>query len=311
MPPEWEAFPIRERFLYRYSNCCNLGFSLTDTLHRCKMLYTRPCVVLSIIPLVLLGTVWAQRNTPPTQQELDEISARGHALQEYDQAAWHGTDAVLALKPAPGEVQRYIARKRGAEWTVYFGRFSPDKDKFNVAYEAIPLDSSNGFKAVRIDPATVVDEELNAMARASATALDAFKDRENGSYNVSVLPAPEGKLFVYILPATSENNVSLLGGDLRDLVSGDGKTILETRRLHHSILRFENSKTEAAGFHTAVMDDIPEDTDVFFVLNRQPQVPEYLASKKYFYIVKENGTIQFIGETDKVLASMNDKRKSK
>jgi hypothetical protein len=48
------------------------------------------------------------------------------------------------------------------------------------------------------------------------------------------------------------------------------------------------------GFHTAVMDDIPEDTDVFHVLTRRPAVPEWLLTRKYVYLIRPDGSIEYL-----------------
>ena len=46
-----------------------------------------------------------------------------------------------------------------------------------------------------------------------------------------------------------------------------------------------------AGVHTAVMDDVPEDTDVFYVLTRSPRIPEIIVTENIFYEIRIDGTI--------------------
>ena len=67
---------------------------------------------------------WSTEHVDETlRSELDAISARGRLLAEYDQAAWHGTDAVLALKPVDSLVRGYLARRRAdGLWEVVFGK---------------------------------------------------------------------------------------------------------------------------------------------------------------------------------------------
>jgi hypothetical protein len=43
-----------------------------------------------------------------------------------------------------------------------------------------------------------------------------------------------------------------------------------------------------------VVDDIPEDTDVFYVLARKPAVPEWIGTRNYVYRVEIDGTIKYI-----------------
>jgi hypothetical protein len=80
-------------------------------------------------------------------------------------------------------------------------------------------------------------------------------------------------------------------------VSQDGSKVVEKRQLHKSIIEFvappETQKVEA-GYHTAVLDDIPEDTDVFHVLIRKPSVPEWIATQQYVYRIETDGTINYV-----------------
>ena len=51
-------------------------------------------------------------------------------------------------------------------------------------------------------------------------------------------------------------------------------------------------------YHTAVLDDVPEDTDVFHVLARRPPVPEWVATQKYVYKIEPDGTILYVMTTE-------------
>jgi hypothetical protein len=104
-------------------------------------------------------------------------------------------------------------------------------------------------------------------------------------------------MYVYVVPAQTKQGVYPLGGDVRYLMSQDGSKIVEKRQLHKSIIEFatpaEGQKVEA-GYHTAVLDDIPEDTDVFHVLVRKPSVPEWVATQQYVYQIEIDGTIKYV-----------------
>ena len=67
---------------------------------------------------------------------MPDVTARGRALYEYDQAAWHATDAVQAMHPPDQSVGRYIARKSDTGWTVAFGHLNDQRDRFLIGYEA-------------------------------------------------------------------------------------------------------------------------------------------------------------------------------
>lgn len=47
-------------------------------------------------------------------------------------------------------------------------------------------------------------------------------------------------------------------------------------------------------YHTAVLDDIPEDTDVFHVLTRRPSVPEYVMTDAFLYAISTKCDIRIL-----------------
>lgn len=49
-----------------------------------------------------------------------------------------------------------------------------------------------------------------------------------------------------------------------------------------------------AGMHTAVVAEIPEDTDVYHVLSRTPKVPEYVMTDHFIYRIDTDGKINFL-----------------
>lgn len=246
------------------------------------------------------AAVAQKRSSPPSKAELAEITERGRALAEYDVAAWHATDAVLALKPDEGSVTRYVARKTGDRWVVVFGRLNEKRDKFLVVYEAAQGAGPREFSVKKHEtPQEDAGFYLNA-ARAIDTVLADFKG-ERRPYNVAALPAAAGRFYVYVVPAQTEQGVFPLGGDARYLVSADGSKVVEKRQLHKSIIEFK-APPDVAGvadsFHIAVLDNVPEDTDVFHVLSRKPLVPEWVGTEQYVYRIEADGTITYVMTTE-------------
>jgi len=62
------------------------------------------------------------------------------------------------------------------------------------------------------------------------------------------------------------------------------KTILETPPP-------DKGKKLAAGFHSHVLSDLPEDTDVFHVLTQDPRMPEIVGTAHFTYRVQTDGAI--------------------
>jgi len=253
--------------------------------------------VLLILTVLLSASVTsAQRSSPASKTELAEITERGRQLAEYDGAAWHATDAVLAMKPAEGSVARYLAKKTDNGWIVAFGRLNEKRDRFLIVYEANQGAGPKEFKVKKYDiPKEDAGFYLSA-AKAIETVLADFSG-ENRPYNVAILPAKTGQIYVYVFPAQVDQGVYPLGGDARYLVSQDDSRIVEKRQLHKSIIEFapppETQKPEA-GYHTAVLDDVPEDTDVFHVLVRKPSVPEWVATRQHVYRIETDGAINYL-----------------
>jgi len=249
-----------------------------------------------VIALVLSSSsILAEKNKPLTDSELAAITTRGRMLADYDTASWHATDAVLALKPAQGAVGRYIARKSEAGWVVVFGKFNETKDAFLVAYEATQGNDSRQFTVQNYDPPQKDTGFFYIAAKAIEISLQ-NTHLEKRPYNTYVLPLDSGQLYVYVLPAQTVADVYPLGGDTRYLMSADGTNIIETRQLHKSILEVKHSAPSgskpAGGFHTHVLTDAPEDTDVFHVLRQKQPLPEAVGTKGGVYMVQTDGTIK-------------------
>jgi hypothetical protein len=239
--------------------------------------------------------MFAKKASAASATELAQISDRGRSLYEYDESAWHATDAVKATNPRDEEVGRYIARKMDAGWVVAFGHLNEARDAFLIAYMATQAKTLQDF-SVEHYATPLADTGFYLSA---AHALDvAQKDfhGEKRPYNIAILPATGGQFYVYILSAQTNDGVYPLGGDVRYLISPDGSTIVENRRLHNDILVFDtrskNGSKMQAGWHTHVLSDVPEDTDVFYVLTGKPSIPEYIGThEKIIYVVREDGTI--------------------
>lgn len=248
------------------------------------------------ILLVFLSLAPAFATNKESGTILPDVTARGRMLFEYDQAAWHATDAVQETNPPREALGRYIAMKSGSGWKVAFGHLNDGRDKFLIAYEATQGKSLESFTVKKFDPPREDTSFYLFAARAIDAALRDFRG-ENRQYNIAVLPAPGEQLYVYFMPAQTENGTYLLGGDVRYLMTPDGLAIVEKRQLHKGIMENDGQApkgtTLAAGYHIHVLSDVPEDTDVFYVLARKPSLPEFVATKnKKTYKIETDGTIR-------------------
>ena len=235
----------------------------------------------------------AQEVERPTGEELAAITERGRLLYEYDQAAWHATDAVQMANPKAVEGQRYIAKKERDKWIVVFGKLSADHRRFDVSYEADEQATLKAFK-VQKEPANRQDEGFFLSAARAIEAATRDFGGASRPYNVAVLPATADQTYVYLYPAQTKARVYPLGGDVRYLLSPDGTKILEKRQMHNTIIENQPSKEAkkvVAGYHTHFLSELPEDTDVLHVLTQDPPVPETVVTPHFVYKVMKDGGI--------------------
>lgn len=235
----------------------------------------------------------AKASSRPSDAELAAITTRGVHLAEYDRAAWQATDAVTTAHPANGLIERYIARKTDAGWVVDFGRLNGSGDKFLVAYEALQTENPTRYEVETFNP---VREDVG-WNLAAAKAVDlATKDfgPTTRPYNIAILPADGGSLYVYLYPAQVKAGVYPFGGDVRYQVSPAGSEIMKTHQMHKSIIESVSADPKIkveSGYHSHVLTDVPEDTDVLLVLTRRPKVPEIVFTQTYMYTIGVDGKI--------------------
>jgi hypothetical protein len=239
----------------------------------------------------------------PTQSQLAEISARGRALAAYQRAAWMASSQLVATNPDLTSFQRYVAYRADSGWVVAFGRMNSERDTFYVSNIAIPA----AVKGQRVDslfefqrftePGPDTDFLVRAV-RAMDLAVAAL-GRTTRAYSASAIPADKGDWFVYLTPAADVASVAPFGDDVRYRISADGERVLETHRMHVGLVEADRSAPEGAarltaGRHRTALHDLPEDSDVYHVLTRRPQVPEVVTTRHYQYVIGVDGSIKLV-----------------
>jgi hypothetical protein len=243
--------------------------------------------------LALAFALPAQAPPPPADTTLASITQRGRLLAGYDAAAWRASDAVAA-GATPGSMEGFIARRGAGAWEVLFGRLTTGRDSFLVVATATEPETT-GSRQLQLHnpPVVAATADLHAF-RALRTASGAVSARprvHNGTYNPYVLPNEDGTWWVYFLPAQVQQGVYPHGGDFRVVVSADGLTVLSIHQMHNVVLQLQVPRDAVAGMHSVVTDDLPQDSDVFLVLVRQPPKPELIATRYYNYHIHVDGTI--------------------
>jgi hypothetical protein len=265
------------------------------------MLPVRKCATAATV-IVFASLTFGQTVSIPNEKELAQISARGQMLFEYDEAAWHSSDAVIATNPPKGGLGRYIARKTDMGWIVAFGHLNDTRDAFLISVLASQGKSTQEFSIKKFDPAQRDAGFFLAAAKGIDTVSPDFRGVDR-TYNIAVLPAPAGQFYIYFVPGGTDSDPYPLGADVRYLVSSDGGSIVEKRQLHKGIIprggAVPAGSAVAGGVHSHVLSNVPEDTDVFHVLSRKPAIPEYIGTEVGVYEVETNGTIHLLRESNK------------
>src|SRR5689334_2132789 len=140
---------------------------------------------LIVVLVVLLAATSVAKKNSQGDPIMADVTARGRAIFEYDQAAWHATDAVQAEHP-PEQSIGYIAKSSDVGWKVTFGHLNDSRDKFFIAYEAIQGSTLDQFSVKKLDPPQADTSFYLIAARAIDTALHDFRG-EQRPYNVAVL----------------------------------------------------------------------------------------------------------------------------
>ena len=230
-----------------------------------------------------------QAPSPPTDSALAGITARGRAIVAYDIAAWHGTDAVMALKPTR-PISASIARQNSTgRWEVLFGQLAASNDTMYVHYSATQTAGDSVFAGRDHQPSLAVTGSAPRMAAATRTAVAAFGTFTR-QYNAYVFPAIPSGFWVYLLPAQTSFEEFPHGADVRYWIDSTGTRVLGSHRFHQAILNQAYRPNAVASMHTS-FDSLPSETDVFMVLRRYPRLPELIATEHYHYEIRLDGTI--------------------
>lgn len=239
--------------------------------------------------------VGASCQTADLKATLAGITKRGRALYDYDQASALGTDAIFSLKPKPATagLTHYLCVHTPKGWRFVFLKWNAAHDHVVIAYDAVET-TAGKFTARKLDPPEEGSKEIQVEELALELAINDFK-KPSRPYNSSILHAPGGNFYVYLYPGQIKADAWPIGGDVRYTISSDGQRIIEKRQLHKSILDAQPKagSNDVAGYHFHILTDLPEDTDVLYVMNRKPSMPEYIGvdGAKKFYLVNTDGSI--------------------
>lgn len=221
----------------------------------------------------------AQRTIPSA--DLATVSARGQAIYDYDHAAWHTTDTMVARHlpdAVMGAIRGWVVEPHGDALRVsYFGLtgdtpyaiYVADYARGAVSNERVPsTDSDRALSplAIRLAAARVV------AARAGKTLL---KCNERPFNTVVLPPDASGIIPVYLLTPQTVNEQYPMGGHHEIDIAADG-SVAAQRDFTRSCLTVGDTDPPADGkpvaiYLTHLLDPHPTEIHVFSSLTaRQP-----------------------------------------
>jgi hypothetical protein len=240
--------------------------------------------------------------SPAEWETIREAAARGILLYAYDQAAWHGTDEMLAKLPdAAGKVGGWIVDgPANAPELVFF-------DKDSAAPHAVFVADFRDGKLVSTRAAAAGEPELSlerkhmiAARTAALAALQAkgFEHCTQAAMNTVVLPPlkPGDATYVYVLTPQTDLNTIPFGGHYRIAVGPDG-SVGEIRAFTNSCIAVSRTVPKGgkpvALVITHLLDPVPTEIHVFSSL--VAQVPVMVATKDRRIWAVSGGAIMAIG----------------
>ena len=205
---------------------------------------------------------------------------------------------MTSLSLPADSIRRFIVRHTDDGWGVASGGLSADGAAYLISEIATPGIQATWASTLFDTPAADTDYFANA-ARAIEASIAMFHRPEGRPYVATPVPADDGPWWlVYVYPSPTTTGSWPRGGDMRFRVSGDGRVIMESRRLHDSITEYSVRTARPASAlldrDPVVSGDTPEDTDVFHVLQRRPALPELMLAGKYRYRIDVDGSIRLL-----------------
>ncbi|WP_447727145.1 hypothetical protein [Sphingomonas koreensis] len=232
--------------------------------------------------------------TPADQTTLDRARTRGEMIYWYDQAAWHGTDDMMAKAREVTETAGgwIVDGPANAAELIFYSRGADPKPLYWVRFQDGRLVESRKLGDA---DAAMMTPQRRRMIAAVATARDALIEAKARGcaakpFNTVVLPpaTPDGPVSVYFLTPQTETGVLPLGGHYLFEVDAAGKAG-PMRRFTNSCIALPTNaespdgKSPAALFITHLLDPVP--TEIHFFSTMAARKPLYVGIGKNIWAV--------------------------
>ncbi|MCX7356779.1 MAG: hypothetical protein NT015_01315 [Alphaproteobacteria bacterium] len=219
-----------------------------------------------VFAIMLAFTSIAHAQTPEQLAAAERAASIGNELFEHDQAAWHGTDAMLEdIRDPHGEgLSGWITERTPEGIQVLF--LKPRGDSVTAIYRALYRDGQIRERGRIDEPLTEVQTRLN---RARLIATQAPMPQQCAErYNSVTLPrdtpgAEGADVDVYLMPAMTRLDQVPFGGHFRLAVDTTVGVVRETQRFTNGCIALPIARNAAALMITQLIGDTPTEVHVF------------------------------------------------
>jgi hypothetical protein len=212
--------------------------------------YRTFALIPGLVFTLVLGVHGAGAQTPSDdnrpvirQFDIPTVEKLGRAMYEQDQFAWKATDIAIAHLGEDGlKAQKTLGWLVETTATGTVVRFVHDTIEGPKFYFDVHF-SPEGAAQTSIPTEASLDEQEMAQWRARTLALANITRRCSDHYNTVILKDPEHDgWLVWVMAATTDPNVAIMGGHYRFSVSPDGQKITEKDALSNGCLTLPKSE---------------------------------------------------------------------
>ncbi|HEX4636080.1 MAG TPA: hypothetical protein VH189_07840 [Rhizomicrobium sp.] len=223
----------------------------------------------------VLSCPWAAAQEGSIRQfDVPTLEKLGHDMYLQDRAAWHASDALIAVHPQADllkeKVRGWIVEDRPDGQLVRFIRTGDTGPE--AAYD---ISNASGKPVVTAPQDRNLTGSEKAQYFARDLALKSVTQRCGDNYNTVVLKDPAGPGWLaWALAATSNPNLVMAGGHHRLTVSADGTQVVQMDALSRSCAMLQKGGSVPAGgklaglLTTQLVSNLPVETFVFLSLNQ-------------------------------------------
>jgi hypothetical protein len=185
---------------------------------------------------------WDEPLTEEESRRIERIEAQGRILYRKDAFAARATDLLLEnvdLAAYPHFVG-WVGYDRGSEFVVSFYERADEQ----VSLVGDVVFSSDGSAELELGPHRALTDREVSMVDARMAALEVGRTSCSDRFNTVIMPSEpnESSWTVYVLAATTQPGLILVGGHSRVLIDKQSSEVLEVEPLSKSCLKLGTTK---------------------------------------------------------------------